>query len=78
MFQLNNRQVYKQLCQNKDCIQDYQTHHQHLDAKSDKSAGIALFLTELHFHQQQVSQFSSKVIDKTKISILFLISHRSA
>lgn len=33
LFQLDNRQIYKQLRQNKDCIQDYQTYHQHLEAK---------------------------------------------
>ncbi len=38
MFQADNRQIYKQLCQNKDGIQDYQTHHQHLEAKSVEGA----------------------------------------
>lgn len=36
MFQLDNRQIYKQLRQNKESIQDYQTHHQHLQARQSE------------------------------------------
>lgn len=46
MFQLDNRQIYKQLHQNKDCIQDYQTHHQHLEAKSANQKEVTLHFTE--------------------------------
>lgn len=30
MFQLDHRQIYKQLRQDEDGVQDHQTHHQHL------------------------------------------------
>ncbi|KAF3837757.1 hypothetical protein F7725_009525 [Dissostichus mawsoni] len=35
MFQLDHGQLYQQLGQNKDGIQDDQTHHHHLEEKSD-------------------------------------------
>lgn len=36
MLNFNNRQINKQLCQNKECIQDHQTYHHHLE-KSRRS-----------------------------------------
>lgn len=47
MCQLDNRQIYEQLCQNKDGIQDYQTHYQHLEAKSDNELKVPLFIQHL-------------------------------
>lgn len=34
MLELDDSQIYKQLSQDKDGIQDYQTHNQHLQAET--------------------------------------------
>lgn len=44
MLELDDSQIYKQLSQDKDGIQDYQTHNQHLQAETVMmSASIIVF-----------------------------------
>lgn len=59
MFQLNNREIYKQLRQNKDGIQDDQTHHQHLKAAS---AALSSVLLNLFSHYFQTCYLSGEII----------------
>lgn len=40
MLNLNNRQINKQLCQNKECIQDHQTYHHHLEKSDDQTSHL--------------------------------------
>lgn len=43
MLELDDSQIYKQLSQDKDGIQDYQTHNQHLQAETVMMSGSISF-----------------------------------
>lgn len=57
MLQINDRQIYEQLRKDKEGIQNYQTHHCYLEAKSDSEYKVTLIRFNKSLNDKNVHRF---------------------